>query len=56
MVAHIEGRGGRRLRMIVNSVLRGIFGPERDEKTGEWKNYIMKILMIFTSHQILFVL
>ena len=26
-----------RLRVFVNRVLRGIFGPERDEKTGEWR-------------------
>jgi len=41
-------REGCRLR-----VLRRIFGPRRDEVTGEWKNYIMS-LMICTAHHILF--
>jgi len=27
----------RRLREFENRVLRGIFGPERDEVTGEWR-------------------
>ena len=26
------------LRVSENRVLRGIFGPERDEVTGEWRN------------------
>jgi hypothetical protein len=26
-----------RLRVFENSVLRGIFGPKRDEVTGEWR-------------------
>jgi len=26
-----------RLRVFENRVLRGIFGPERDEVTGEWR-------------------
>ena len=26
-----------RLRVFVNKVLRGIFGSERDEVTGEWR-------------------
>jgi hypothetical protein len=26
-----------RLRVFVNRVLRGIFGPKRDEVTGEWR-------------------
>jgi hypothetical protein len=26
-----------RLRVFENRVLRGIFGPERDEETGEWR-------------------
>ena len=35
MVAHIER--GIRLRVFENRVLRKIFGPKRDEVTGEWK-------------------
>jgi hypothetical protein len=35
MVAYIEGR--TRLRVFENKVLRRIFGPKRDEITGEWR-------------------
>jgi len=41
------------LRVFENRVLRRIFMPMRDEVTGEWKNFIMRSLMICT-HQILF--
>ena len=30
-------REERRLRVFENTVLRRIFGPKRDEVTGEWK-------------------
>jgi hypothetical protein len=30
-------REERRLRVLVNRVLRRIFGPNRDEVTGEWR-------------------
>jgi len=30
-------REERRLRVFVNRVLRRIFGPKRDEVTGEWR-------------------
>jgi hypothetical protein len=30
-------REERRLRVFENRVLRGIFGPKRDEVKGEWK-------------------
>jgi hypothetical protein len=30
-------RKERRLRVCENRVLRRIFGPKRDKKTGEWK-------------------
>ena len=46
-------REGCRLRVFENRALR-IFGPERDEVTGEWKNYIMRSLMICTPHPMLF--
>jgi len=29
-------REERRLRVFENRLLRGIFGPKRDEVTGEW--------------------
>jgi hypothetical protein len=31
-----------RLRVFENRVLRRIFGPKRDEVTGNGENYIMK--------------
>ena len=30
-------REERRLKVFENRVLRGIFGPKRDEVTGEWR-------------------
>jgi len=47
-------REERRLRVFENRALRRIFGPRRDEVTGDWRNYIMRSLMICTAHQILF--
>ena len=35
MIAYIEEE--RRLRVFENRVLRGIFGPNRDEVTGKWR-------------------
>jgi len=46
-------REERRLRMFENRVLRRIFGPKRDEVTGEWENYIMRSLIFCTPHPIL---
>ena len=44
-----------RLRVFENGILRGIFGPKRDEVTTELKkNYIMRSFMIRTPHPILF--
>ena len=40
--------------MFEKRVSRRIFGPKRDEVTREWKNYIMRSLMICTAHQIMF--
>jgi hypothetical protein len=34
-VSHTEG--GKRLKVFENRVLRMIFGPKRDEATGEWR-------------------
>jgi hypothetical protein len=39
------------LRVFENRVLRRIFGPKRDEVSGE--DYITRNLMICTHHQIL---
>jgi hypothetical protein len=44
-------REEHRLGVFENRVLRRIFGPKRDEVTGE--NCIMKSLMICTLHQVL---
>jgi len=33
-------RGDRRLRMFENRVLKKIFGPRRDEETGEWRKIL----------------
>jgi hypothetical protein len=35
-------REERRLRVFENRVLRRIFGPKRDEVTGNGENYIMR--------------
>ena len=44
----------RRLRVFEKRILRRIFGPKRDEVTGEWRKlYIMRSLMICTPHPIL---
>jgi len=50
----------RTLRVFENRVLRGIFGSERDEVTGEWRKLHneelndLYCLMICTAHPILF--
>jgi len=33
-------RKERRLRVFENMVLRSIFGPRRDEVTGEWRRLL----------------
>jgi len=43
-----------RLRVFENRVLRKIFGPKRDEVTGEWRKHVMRSLMICTPHPIFF--
>ena len=35
-----------------NRVLRRVFGPKRDEVTGNGENYIMKNLVICTPYRI----
>jgi hypothetical protein len=46
-------REERRLKVFENRVVRRVFGPRRDEVTGEWRNYIMRSLMICTPYPIL---
>jgi hypothetical protein len=46
-------REERRLRVFENRVLRRIFGPKRDEVTGEWRKLHIRSLMISTPHQML---
>jgi hypothetical protein len=41
-------------RMLVRRVKRKIFGSQREEMTGDWKNTIMKIFMTFTLYQTIF--
>jgi len=33
----VDTDGGKKLRVFENMVLRRIFGPRRDEVTGEWR-------------------
>ena len=47
-------REERRLTVFENGVLRRVFGPKRDEVTGNGENYIMRNLMNCTAHEILF--
>jgi hypothetical protein len=44
----------QRLRVLENRVLRKIFGPKRDEATGEWRRLHNEELNNCTHHQILF--
>jgi len=46
-------REEHRVRVFEGGVLRRIFGPKRDEVTGDGGNYIMRSLMICTAHPIL---
>jgi len=41
----------RRLRVFKNRVLRRVFGPKRDDLTGNGEYYIMRSLGIFTPYQ-----
>jgi len=41
----------RRLRAFGNRVLRRIFGPKRDEVTGEWRKlHNEELIMLCTPH------
>jgi hypothetical protein len=46
-------RKERRLRVFENRVLRRVFGPKRDEVTGNGGNYIKRSLMISTPYPLL---
>ena len=46
-------REERRPRMFENRMLRRVFGPKRDEVTGEWRKYIMRSLVTSTPYSIL---
>jgi hypothetical protein len=40
--------------VLENRVLRRIFGPKRDEVTGNGEKYIIRSFMICTPHPIFF--
>jgi hypothetical protein len=42
-------REERRLRVFDNGVLRKIFGPKRDEVTGEWRKLYNDGFMLCTA-------
>ena len=42
-------REENRLRVLENKVLRRIFGPKKDEVTGEWKRLRNKVLYALYS-------
>jgi len=46
-------REERRLRVLENRVLRRIFGPKRDEVTGEWRKlHNEELKNLYSSHNI----
>jgi len=45
-------REDSRLRLFENSVLRRVFGPKKDEVTGNGEYYIMRSLLFCTPHPI----
>jgi len=47
-------REERRLRGFENRVLRGVFGPTRDEITGKWGKLHNVRSLVICSHLILF--
>jgi hypothetical protein len=44
-------REERRLSVFESRVLRGIFGPKRDEVIGQWENIIVWSLLVSIFHQ-----
>jgi len=50
-------REERRLRVFENKVLRRIFGPKRDEVTGEWRKLHIEVLNdLYSSPNIVWVI
>jgi hypothetical protein len=47
-------REEHRLIVFENRVLRRIFGPKRDEVTGEWRRFLTRSFILCTPHQIIF--
>jgi len=47
-------REEHRLRVFENRVLRRIFGPRRDEVTGEWRKQHNEELNDLSRHPVLF--
>jgi hypothetical protein len=47
-------REEHRLRVFENRVVRKIFGPKRDEVTGEWRRLYNEELHVCNLHEILF--
>jgi len=45
-------REERRLRVLENRVLRRIFGPKRDEVTGEWRKLHNELNNLYSSPNI----
>jgi hypothetical protein len=45
-VSSLTLREERRLRVFENRELRGIFGPKRDEVTGEWRKLHNQMLYV----------
>lgn len=41
-------------RVLENAVLRNLFGPTKDDKTGKWKRLHYKELDVSTPHKTLF--
>jgi hypothetical protein len=53
----LTSREERRLRVFENRVLRGIFGPKRDDVTGEWRKLQNEELHdLYCSHIIVWVI
>ena len=42
-------RAKRRLKVFENRVLRRIFGPDRDEVTGEWRKLNEELIDLYSS-------